>query len=69
MRDAMKFVAVDLGASSGRVVAGAWDGRRFSLEELYCFANGAVGVRGSLYWDVLRIWAEIQSGLTKYRAR
>ena len=69
MRDAMKFVAVDLGASSGRLVAGRWDGRRFSLEELHRFANGAVGVRGSLYWDVLRIWAEIESGLMKYRAR
>jgi len=69
MRDAMKFVAVDLGASSGRLVAGAWDGRRFSLEELHRFANGAVGVRGSLYWDALRIWAEIETGLMRYRAR
>jgi rhamnulokinase len=65
----MKFVAVDLGASSGRLVAGKWDGRRFSLEELHRFANGAVGVRGSLYWDAVRIWQEIQNGLMKYRAR
>jgi rhamnulokinase len=69
MRDAMKFVAVDLGASSGRVMVGAWDGRRFALEELHRFANGGVSVRGSVEWDVLRLWQEIQTGLMKYRAR
>lgn len=69
MQEAMKFVAVDLGASSGRVVAGLWDGRRFSLEELHRFGNGGVSVRGSVDWDVLRIWSEIQSGLMKYKAR
>ena len=69
MRDAMKFVAVDLGASSGRLMVGAWDGRRFALEELHRFANGGVNVRGSVEWDVLRLWSEIQTGLTKYKAR
>jgi rhamnulokinase len=69
MQDAMKFVAVDLGASSGRLMVGRWDGRRFSLEELHRFANGGVSVQGSIDWDVLRIWSEIQSGLMKYRAR
>jgi len=69
MRDAMKFVAVDLGASSGRVMVGAWDGRRFALEELHRFANGGVAVRGSVEWDVLRLWQEIQTGLMKYKAR
>jgi rhamnulokinase len=69
MQDAMKFVAVDLGASSGRLVVGHWDGSRFSLEELHRFPNGAVSLRGSIYWDVLRIWSEIQVGLTKFRAR
>ena len=69
MRDAMKFVAVDLGASSGRLMAGAWDGRRFALEELHRFANGGVSVRRSVEWDVLRLWQEIQSGLMKYAVR
>jgi rhamnulokinase len=62
MRDAMKFVAVDLGASSGRLMVGAWDGRRFSLEELHRFPNGGVSVRGSIEWDVLRLWQEIIDG-------
>jgi rhamnulokinase len=63
------FVAVDLGASSGRLMVGHWDGRRFTLDELHRFPNGGVSLHGSIYWDVLRIWSEIQSGLTKYRSR
>jgi rhamnulokinase len=69
MRDAMKFVAVDLGASSGRLMVATWDGRRFALEELHRFANGGVSVRGSVDWDALRLWSEIQNGLMKYKAK
>lgn len=69
MRDAMKFVAVDLGASGGRVMVGAWDGRGFALEELHRFANGGVTVRGAVEWDVLRLWQEIQTGLRMFRAK
>ena len=59
------FLAVDLGAESGRVVAGLFDGTRLRLEEIHRFANGAVPVADTLRWDVLRLWAEIQSGLAK----
>ncbi len=69
MRDAMKFLAVDLGASGGRVMVGAWDGRGFELEELHRFANGGVTVRGGVEWDVLRLWSEIQIGLRMYAAK
>jgi rhamnulokinase len=69
LRPAGKFVAVDLGASSGRLMVGLWDGRRFVLEELHRFSNGGVSVQGSIDWDVLRLWSEIQSGLTKYRTK
>jgi rhamnulokinase len=69
MQDAMKFVAVDLGASGGRLMVGRWDGRRFVLEELHRFGNGGVSVRGGVEWDVLRLWSEIQTGLMKFRAK
>ncbi len=59
------YLAVDLGAESGRVVAGLFDGTCLRLEEVHRFANGAVPVAGSLRWDVLRIWSDIQAGLTK----
>ncbi len=59
------YLAVDLGAESGRVVAGHFDGTRISLEPLHRFPNGPVNVRGTLYWDVLRLWSDIKTGLGK----
>jgi rhamnulokinase len=57
------YLGIDLGAESGRVMAGLWDGRRIRLEELHRFANGPVSLAGTLRWDVLRLWSEIQHGL------
>ncbi len=59
------YLAVDLGAESGRVVAGLFDGARLRLEEIHRFPNGAVPVAGTLRWDVLRLWSEILAGLAK----
>jgi rhamnulokinase len=58
-------LAVDLGAESGRVMAVHWDGRSLRLEELHRFANGPVNVRGTLYWDFLHLWQQIQIGIEK----
>ena len=63
------FLAVDLGASSGRVMDCRWDGSRFNLHEVHRFPNGGIRFGASLHWDVLRIWAEIQNGLKQYRAQ
>lgn len=57
------FLAVDLGASSGRVVAGQFDGRHLTISEVHRFGNGAVSVGDRLYWDFLRQWSEVQLGL------
>jgi rhamnulokinase len=69
MSAAPTFLAVDLGASSGRVIAGSWDGARFTLEEVHRFPNGPVMAQGHLYWDVLRLWREITTGIARYVAR
>jgi len=58
------YLAVDLGAESGRVMAGIWNGKRLKLEEINRFPNGAVALGETIRWDVLRLWAEIQNGLT-----
>jgi rhamnulokinase len=58
------YLGVDLGAESGRVMAGLWDGKRVRLEELHRFPNGPVEIGGTLRWDVLRLWAEIQHGMS-----
>jgi rhamnulokinase len=59
------YIAIDLGAGSGRVMAGRFDGQRIALEELHRFPNPAVRVMDGLHWDVLRLWEEIQTGLRK----
>ena len=56
-------LAVDLGASSGRVVAGTFDGQQLSIREIHRFDNGPTPVAGHLYWDVLHLWDSIQEGL------
>lgn len=68
MSQTAHFIAADLGASSGRIMLGEWNGRAFTLRELHRFPNAGVRVAGTLYWDILGIWAQIQAGLLKYRA-
>jgi rhamnulokinase len=65
----VSFLAVDLGASNGRVMDCAWDGEHFSLDETHRFPNAGVRIGPDLHWDVLRIWSEIQNGLRRCRAR
>ncbi len=57
------YLAVDLGAESGRVMAGRFDGARLRIEEVHRFANVPVRLRGSLYWDVLYLYSEIKRGI------
>jgi rhamnulokinase len=59
------FLAVDLGAESGRAVLGGFDGERVELQEVHRFPNAPARVAGGLYWDVLGIWQEIKAGLGK----
>jgi rhamnulokinase len=59
------YLAVDLGAESGRVVLGRFDGGRVSLEEVHRFSNTAVKLPDGLHWDVLRILSEVKDGLAK----
>jgi rhamnulokinase len=63
MAETRHYLAVDLGASSGRVVLGEWDGARFALSEVHRFPNGAVRIQDGLYSDVLGLWREINEGI------
>jgi rhamnulokinase len=69
MTASANFIAADLGASSGRVMVGRWDGQRFALEELHRFPNGGTSAGGHLYWNALGIWSQIQVGLSQYHER
>jgi rhamnulokinase len=68
MQNDARFLSVDLGASSGRVMAAHWNGRRFELEEMHRFANGGVRVADRLFWDVLHIWSQMQIGFSRFKA-
>ncbi len=57
------FLAIDLGASSGRLVAGLFDGGTLRLEEIYRFENGGVVAADRMYWDLLNIWRHLVQGL------
>ena len=68
MTQTAHFIAADLGASSGRVMLGEWNGRAFALRELHRFPNAGVRAAGRLYWDFLGIWSQILAGLRKCHA-
>jgi rhamnulokinase len=57
------FLAADLGAESGRVVLGRFEGERMTLEEVHRFPNTPVRLPDGLHWDVLRILGEIKDGI------
>jgi rhamnulokinase len=56
-------VAVDLGAESGRVVLGRFDGARVALTELHRFPTPPRQHDGHLRWDLHGIWSQIRTGL------
>jgi sugar (pentulose or hexulose) kinase len=59
------FLAVDLGASGGRVAACHFDGSKLRQEVAHRFPNGAVEMRGGLYWDIVSLYRETLAGLRK----
>lgn len=68
MSPSAHFIAADLGASSGRIMLGEWNGQAFAIRELHRFPNAGVRAAGKLHWNILGIWSEIQAGLRKYNA-
>ena len=73
MTDEKRYIAVDLGAESGRVMLGISATRlaarprkiRANLEEIHRFINGPVEQNGSLRWDFSRLISEVKTGIGK----
>ena len=57
------YVAIDIGASSGRHIVGWKEGGELCTKEVYRFYNGVDDVNGTLVWDVDRLFREIVAGL------
>jgi len=57
------YIAVDLGAESGRVMLGRVTDGKLSLEPIHRFANGPIQEQDSLRWDFDRLMTEIKTGI------
>jgi rhamnulokinase len=57
------YLAIDLGASSGRVLAGLFENGKLELKEMHRFWNGAVEKEDGLHWDIDQLFTEIKTGL------
>lgn len=60
------YIAVDLGASNGRTIAGSFDGEKLSLKEVNRFENNYIRTQNGYYWDVLHLYSCILDGLRKF---
>jgi rhamnulokinase len=60
--------AIDLGATSGRVILGAWAANRLTLTEVHRFPNAFRSLNGHDYWEIGGLWHEILTGLRKAAA-
>ncbi|HEY3144239.1 MAG TPA: hypothetical protein VGJ86_24125, partial [Acidimicrobiales bacterium] len=60
---ARTVVAIDLGAESGRVVLGRFDGHRVALQEVHRFPTSPRPHDGHLRWDLHGLWSQIRTGL------
>ena len=65
MEGPVTALAVDLGSSSGRVIAGTLEGSHISQVEVHRFTHGATMRDGYLSWDLDLIWREVLAGLTQ----
>lgn len=59
------FLAVDIGASSGRHMLGHLEKGRLVLEEIYRFENGMKQTKEGLCWDIPALFQEIKTGIRR----
>lgn len=69
MKGVRRYLAFDLGAESGRAIAGSMVGKKMELDILHRFPNGPVRLGDTLYWDVVGIHRELKVGLSAYAAK
>ena len=57
------YLAVDLGAESGRTIVGSLTDGNLTLAETYRFSNDPIRLADGLHWDVLQLWSNIKTGI------
>ena len=61
----MAYLAIDLGAGSGRVIVGEIKDNKITLDEVHRFSDRQVLLGDTLYWDFPGIFSEIKTGINK----
>lgn len=64
MAKSANFLAVDVGAESGRCFVGRFSGENLFIKEIHRFPNGPVHLSNHLYWNVFQIFSEIKNGIS-----
>ena len=59
------YLAIDIGASSGRHILGYIDNGRLKLEEIHRFENYITNQNGTLVWDIEHLVSEVKKGIAK----
>ncbi|MFI4910464.1 MAG: rhamnulokinase family protein [Sedimentisphaeraceae bacterium JB056] len=67
--ESRNYIAVDMGAESGRVMLGVIAGCKLELHEIHRFATGATPCDDGLHWDFPRLFGEIKDGIKKAIAK
>jgi rhamnulokinase len=68
MATTLYCAAVDLGATSGRVITGSWTKNRLTLKETHRFQNTFHSLGGHDYWDIGTLWEKVRTGLRRAAA-
>ena len=63
MKQIKYYLAIDIGASSGRHILGWLENGKIRIEEIYRFENGLIEKNGHLCWNIDRLFSEIINGL------
>lgn len=61
--------AIDLGATSGRVIVGSWEKNKLTLTEVHRFLNQFRPLGNHEYWDVAYLWDQVRTGLMAAKAK
>ena len=69
MENKKVFLAIDLGAGSGRLMAALYNGKNITLEEVDRWASEPVDENGSKHWDIAAIFGHIKAALAKAAAK
>jgi len=69
VNSALAFAAIDLGAESGRVALGQFEGQRVSLEVVHRFDNRPVWLNDGLHWDLPRLFVDSLDGIARAAER